>query len=95
MADIAKLKNAIEGAVAVGVADLFIELDVLPLGSALRQELAEREAGLTRALTAGVLRALKVSLEIEVHELSLEDALKAANLISAELEALEQAPAKF
>jgi hypothetical protein len=95
MSDIEKLKTAIKGAVAVGVADLFIELDLLPLGSALRQELAQREQGLTRALTDGVLRALKVSLEIEVLDMSIEGALKAANLISAELEAQAQTPAKF
>lgn len=95
MADVEKLKTAIKGAIAVGVADLFMELDLLPLDSRLREELAMKEAELARVITEGSLRALKLSLEIEVFDISLDDALLAADALAAELVMSQQPPVKL
>lgn len=80
-----ELKAALQGAIAVGVGDLFIELGDLPFGSPARAELQRREKDIIRIITEGTLRALRTSFEIEVQNLSLEDALAAAEAIVDEL----------
>lgn len=95
MADKEKLKAAIKGAVAVGVCDLFVELGVLPFDSPARKELQRREQDIIRVITEGTLRALQTSLEIEIQDVSLEDALAAARDIFSEQAVKDQLPAKL
>jgi hypothetical protein len=95
MTDAEKFKTAIKGAVAVGVANLFTEFDLLPFDSPLRRELASKEVDLVRVITEETLRALKLSFEIEVSGISLEAALEAANCIAVELAMGKLPPARI
>lgn len=89
------LKRCLKDSITSALDDLFVDLGVLPFEGELRQELILRSPAITKCLTEAIMRSLAANAEVELSGITLEDVLKAASDLTAELEFQNQPPIKL